>query len=522
MSMNSRHMNLRAIFALFIRSVREDLRAKFTPIVWSTLVLVILFFIAMNQRQFARSPAPGLQVFFIVMLVNLGGLVLAGLTTFCSAITEEKEDDTLGLLRMTNLSPVAILFGKGISRFGSGALLLLAQLPFSMLCVTLGGVSIAHILKGYEVLLCTLFLLCNLGLLMSVIAKKTGIAVAYTLAVGVLIYFVAPFTYIWQTQAYRRSVPPTGLWYDFLGQLFANNPVWILGSMLFGGPGQMPIADNPLLSHAIAGTTFFLLAWALFGRFCSGTADTAPRKKRSPKSTDALRMPRPGSRAIAWKDFWFLIGGRRGLVVRYIGYGVIIFGITGFMLYENSRTDAEDVGAMFVVLAGMCIGVELVLIGARIFGIERKMLTLSSLLTLPLPLGRIIRHKLIGALPSFIPGLTFVVIGMTLCPGNVKEFFRDIERIRTDEFFLLIFCGLHIFVLPLLACWLSLKLRRGALAAAIALAAVVDILFAVIVDEANNSSETELLVCGSIMLIIINIILARRIVALLPRAAAAD
>ena len=515
-------MKLRAIFALFIRSVREDLRAKFTPIAWSTLVLVILFFIAVNQRQFARSPAPGLQVFFIVMLVNLFGLVLAGLTAFCSAITEEKEDDTLGLLRMTNLSPVAILLGKGISRFVGGALLLLAQLPFSMLCVTLGGVSITHILKGYEVLLCTLFLLCNLGLLMSVVAKKTGIAIAFTLVVGVFIYFIGPAIYIWKTGVFPSSVPPSGLWNDFLGYLFANNPVLILGSMLFGAPGRLPVAANPLLSHAIAGTTFFLLAWALFGRFCSGTADTAPRKKRFAKSTNTLRMPRPGLRAIAWKDFWFFVGGRRGLIIRYIGYGVIIFGLAGFMLFENSRTDAEDMGAMFVVLAGMCIGVELVLIGARIFGVERKMLTLSSLLTLPLPLGRIIRHKLIGALPSFIPGLTFVVIGMLLRPIFVDEFFIGISRVRTSEFFLLTYCGLHIFALPLLACWLSLKLRRGAVAAAIAVAAVADILFAVIVDEANRSSETELLVVGSIVLIIINIILARRIVALLPRAAAAD
>ena len=151
-------------FALFIRSLREDARAKFTPISRAALVLVILFFIAVNQRDFARQPAPGLTVFYMVMMVNLFGLVLGGITAFCSAITEEKEDDTLGLLRMTNLSPVAILFGKGISRLVSGALLIVAQLPFTILCVALGGVSAATIWKGYEVLLCTLFFLCNLGL----------------------------------------------------------------------------------------------------------------------------------------------------------------------------------------------------------------------------------------------------------------------------------------------------------------------------------------------------------------------
>ena len=515
-------MRLRAIFALFIRSVREDMRAKFTPIAWSTLVLVILFFVAINQRSFARQPAPGLQVFFIVMLVNLFGLVLAGLTAFCSAITEEKEDDTLGLLRMTSLNPVSILLGKGLSRFVNGALLLLAQLPFSMLCVTLGGVSIAHILKGYEVLLWTLFLLCNLGLLMSVIAKKTGIAVAYTLVVGLLIYVIGPVAYIWQTEVNRRSVPPSGLWSDFLGLLFANNPVMLLGSMIFGPLGRMRIADSPLLFNLILGTAFFLLAWALFGRFCSGTADTAPRKKRSTKSTDQLRIPRPGKRSIAWKDFWFLIGGRRGLIIRYIGLGVIIFGLSAFMLFENSYSDQEDVGGMFIVIAGIAMGVELILLGARIFGVERKRLTLSSLLTMPLPLGRIVRHKIIGTLPAFIPGLTFVVIGLFLSPRLVDEFFRDLSRVRTSEFFLITYCFTHVFTVPLLACWLSLKLRRGAVAAAIALGAVVDIIFAVIVSESGSSSETELLFFGTIALVVLNIVLIYRIRAALPLAAAAD
>lgn len=516
-------MNLRAIFALFIRSVREDMRAKFTPIAWSALVLVILFFIAINQRSFARQPAPGLQVFFMVMLVNLFGLVLGGLTAFCSAITEEKEDDTLGLLRMTNLSPLAILFGKGTSRFVSGALLLLAQLPFSMLCVTLGGVSAEHILKGYEVLICTLFLLCNLGLLMSVIAKKTGIAVAYTLLVGVLIYAVGPAVYVWKFEISRNSVPPSGWWFEFLGQLLANNPVMILGTMIFGAPGRIPVADSPLLFHSIAGTSFFLLAWALFGRFCSGTADTAPRKKRSASGAKQLRIPRPGGYSIAWKDFWFSIGGRRGLIVRYIGYGVMTFGFAALMLFENNSSDAEEVGTVFIILAGIGIGVELVLAGARIFGIERRMLTLSSLLTLPMPLGRIVRHKMLGALPSLIPGLTFVGVGMMLCPNTVEDFFgHEMSRLGMDEFLILTYVTMHVIALPLLACWLSLKLRRGAVAAALALTAVVNILFVAIVDMAGNSAEEALLLFGTFSLIVVSIVLARRIPVLLPYAAAAD
>ncbi len=514
-------MKFRPIFALFIRSLREDSRAKFTPIARAALVLVILFFIAVNQRSFARRTAPGLEVFFTVMCVNLGGLVIVGISSFCSAITEEKEDDTLGLLRMTNLNSLAILLGKGTSRFVAGALLLLAQLPFSMLCVTLGGVSAAHILKGYEVLLCTLFLLCNLGLLMSVIAKKTALAVALTLLVGVVLYAGGPIAYI----AYygRSATPPTGFLPEAFGYVFSNHPILILGSMLWGAPGRLPVTSSPLLFHAVFGLGCFFLAWALFNRFCSGTADTAPRKKPAAKGAKLLCILRPGSRPVAWKDFWFLIGGRSGLIVRYVGYGVLTLGFAALMLFTNGQVQSEDVGEMLIVLSAMAMAVELILIAARIFGVERKMLTLSSLITLPVPLGRIIRHKLIGALPSFIPGVTYMLVGMFIAPKSVGKFFTDIGRINSYDFRVISYIAMHLIAIPLLACWFSLKLRRAVVAATIAITLVVDVIFGVIVGELNDrSAEEAFLIFGTMALIIISAILLGRIAALLPKAAAAD
>ncbi len=223
-------------FALFIRSLREDARTKFTPISRASLVLVILFFITVNQRNFAAQPAPGLTVFYMVMMVNLFGMVLGGITAFCSAITEEKEDDTLGLLRMTNLSPLAILFGKGISRLVSGALLIVAQLPFTILCVALGGVSATTIWKGYEVLLCTLFFLCNLGMLMSVLSRRTGMAVALAVLIGAVIYVGVPMYYF---SGMARTFGAPGAAPDFAqqaaGYIAVNNPLYQLVMLLQGG-----------------------------------------------------------------------------------------------------------------------------------------------------------------------------------------------------------------------------------------------------------------------------------------------
>lgn len=148
---------LRPIFALFVRSLREQSRAKFTPLARGSLALLLLLFIAGNERSFAHRTAPGQQVLILVVMVNFFAIAIFGLSTFASAITEEKEDDTLGLLQMTRLNPLAILLGKSTARLCEGLLLLAVQIPFTMLCITLGGVSMDQVLRCFAILAAFLF-----------------------------------------------------------------------------------------------------------------------------------------------------------------------------------------------------------------------------------------------------------------------------------------------------------------------------------------------------------------------------
>lgn len=511
---------IRPIFALFIRSIREDNRAKFTPIARAALVLVILFFLAINHRDFARRPAPGLQVFFLVMVINLFGLVLGGITAFCSAITEEKEDDTLGLLRMTNLSPVAILFGKGLSRFVGGMLLIVSQIPFSLLCVTLGGVSGEQILAGYAVLIATLFFLCNLGLLMSVVCRKTGVAVALTLFIGAVVYVGGPIAYISMYEFGRGQ--PSGFWSEVFAYLLANNPLYQLGTMIYGAAGRgMPLTVTPWVFNGIAGVSCFLLAWALFGRFCSGTAETAPRRKKSAKGAKLLRAPRPEGWAIAWKDFWFLQGGRRGLISRFIGYAILVFGFICLVAFNNNYMESDDIGEMMMSFAGIGLCVEIVLGAARIFGIERRWLTLSSLITIPMPLGSIIRQKILAALASLTPGFCFVFLGALIAPESLEELWRDITR-REESFLAFMYVVIHLVTIPLLACWLSLKMRRGAVPATIAIGFVGNVIFAVLLNEVARSSDEAFLLLGVIIHFFLSVALMVSIRKRIALAAAAD
>src|SRR5436190_2120256 len=124
---------MRALFALFVRSIRQDTRAKLPPILRAALVLILLLIIIGKHKDFGRFSEQGLDLLVSVMLLNLGFLAVASVSIFPSAIAEEKEDETLPLLRMTNLSPVSILLGKFAPQLIAGVLLLAVQIPFTLI-----------------------------------------------------------------------------------------------------------------------------------------------------------------------------------------------------------------------------------------------------------------------------------------------------------------------------------------------------------------------------------------------------
>ena len=175
-------MNLPAM-ALTVRSLRADNRAALTYVLRAGLGLFLLGSLATSQLGF--SSAPGLSFFSSIIVMDFFAISAIALVVFASAITEEREEGMLGLLKMTGLNPVSILLGKSLSRLTNGAFLLLAQLPFTLLAVTLGGVSPRQIFAAYAALFAYMVFVCGLGLLMSTLSASTrqaGTRTAWALA----------------------------------------------------------------------------------------------------------------------------------------------------------------------------------------------------------------------------------------------------------------------------------------------------------------------------------------------------
>ena len=78
-----------------------------------------------------------------------------------------------------------------MGRLMNGVMLLAAQLPFTMLAVTLGGVSNQQIFAAYAVLAAYMLLVFSLALLGSVLFQRARQAASFTFFV-LLGFFLAP------------------------------------------------------------------------------------------------------------------------------------------------------------------------------------------------------------------------------------------------------------------------------------------------------------------------------------------
>lgn len=463
--------------ALFERALRLETRSAAMCGSRTGLLIVILFVLFQIQKVATLGwyGAPGLRFLQQMVWVNLLFITLAGLSYFASAITEEKEEMMLGLLRMTDLNPVAILLGKSTSRLVGAVLLLLVQVPFILLAVTLGGVSLLQIAAAYAALLAYLFLLCNLALLCSVVFRNTTTAAAATLFL-LLLFFFGPRL----ASAIERSIasahhlnpdrgdlPVLTAIIDFWKR---TTPPYRLGTIFQTGFNSS-IAGLQVISNVILGVLSFLLAWLVFDPCTREEKESAPvRFRLRLRKTRRAAIPPylTGTRAITWKDFTFFGGGKAGLLARIFAVGVVILLCNAIALYNHVPLDAEFEAGTFIWVSLGAAALWLAIEASRIFRDEVRWKTLSSLVTLPMSIGQLAYCKAAAALLGTLPLLLYAAVGILIVPNKVGEFITALLHESMAFDFLSLAILQYILFLHLIA-YLSLVLKRGALPLAFAI-----------------------------------------------------
>ena len=421
-----------ALLALFTRALREDVRSKSMYWARAGLVGLVLLYLATTHMSMGWAGAPGLVFFKSIVFINFFFISLAGLSYFASAITEEKEDMTLGLLRMTNLNPLSILLGKSASRQIGALLLLISQVPFTFLAVALGGVTLAQIIAAYSCLAAYTLFLGNVALFFSVMMRRS-------IHAAILTGFVL-FIFLCGAWLIRYPVLATLKFFRIIG---AETPGPALDSFLASWQHASPITrltqigvtgfhDGPLcfqvVSNVLLGVGFFLGAWAVFDVFCNEQPDAAPARGLLFKSGKRVRIFTPGrpwEGALRWKDFHFLGGGHGVAVVKLLTYGALL-GLAAALVtnvFDNKTSNFvwKELGYTMIWCGLLVLFFEIAFIAARVFRQERIWKTWSSLAMLPMSTRRIAYQKILGCLIATWPAVLFFAVGVGLVSEDLLK-----------------------------------------------------------------------------------------------------
>jgi len=446
--------------ALLNQAFRVDVRQLRTHLLRGAVATAVLWILFMVHENMRWTNAPGREFFSIIVFVSLVLLSLAGAFYFPSVITEEKEQQTLGLLRMAGVGPVTLLVGKSLGRLAVVLLLLTITLPYWWLAVTLGGVTLKQVAASAIVLATHLILVSQIGTLCSVIFRTTGpAAVVSCLVIGGLMIgppilyeicrelriansaFGQSMLFLWETSATGRL--EIVLRSGYSGGLILIPTLISLAAAAFLFLTSLLTFDlfntYEVLDAAPARPLERLLRWLPWGKAAANAVAAKPRKPR-----------RATGNAIIWKDFQQFAGGTKWWVLRSMLFGFILFACIGlglFWWYDRGRSygysyhfRSWDVGAPLFAWLLFFAGLEAVYLASHIFSKELRDQTWDSLRMLPVSLSRLCTWKVAGCLKAFLPGLAFAGLALFFMIEDWNELFEELGRQPLNFFFAGIYC----------------------------------------------------------------------------------
>jgi ABC-type transport system involved in multi-copper enzyme maturation permease subunit len=454
--------------ALLHRALRLDARLLMTHLFRVSFAIAIYFCLLYVQIILGlKLGAPGLKLFETLSFLNLGLITLAGVSFFATAISEEKEEETLGLLKMAGLNPIGILLGKSTSRLLGAILLLLVQFPFTLLAITLGGVTLLQVISAYFSLTAYMILLANVGLFSSVTSRRGSNASSMT-----VLFLIVYFSCGWVLQTIRLGlvnggvIDPRGGLASLIGNLAemaAEASVYtrlsdIMRTGFFGSPVGFQVSSN--VGFAIVS---FLLAWAGFNHFTRDWRSTASESSaRSLRwGTSRVARRRPKKDPVMWKEFHFITGGWRSFWGRFVAYGALTMAIfwASDRYYSYSLVEASQ-GVAFVMLGVLVL--ESSLYVSRIFHDEWRDRTLPLLMMLPIATPRLVYSKVVGCLPALLPAIVWLALGCAIMPNGLEEVFKTL--VLPSRWFV----ALILLLFLTLTAFFSLVVKWGALPLALA------------------------------------------------------
>lgn len=427
--------------AFLTRSIRQESRLLSHHMMRGGMVVMMLYLLFLQVVETARFGAAGLTLIGNVIQCCYWCLTLLGVMYFAVAITEEKEEETLPLLRMTGVRDVTLLLGKSLPRLAVVILLILIAAPFLMLAVTLGGVVREQIFSSLLGLICYAFCLSQAGLFCSTLARNNSRAVTATFLVWLTLEFGHVLPFLISLGCDEWGLPGLSDDLAWLSGNWRERTMWqASGTYLMFERGES-IWHLQMTFHLIVGSLFFAISHQLFERFneaaiAQGAVATAATGRGVLSQSRKLPPRRPWPAALEWKSWQFVGGGLLWFVVWLIFLPVISVSVILFIsiaIDDMAPGEAYAGTTMFVGVAG------LVLAMGRVFGFlfnkEIFEQTLISLCMLPMSRARLLRRMAVGVLPFAVPGVVCFTLGFFWMLAVEPRFGEDTAELLVEPWF---------------------------------------------------------------------------------------
>jgi len=234
--------------------------------------LILLSGYAQIESGFQKASDVGRNLAVAVLITQLILTAVFGLSFNGSAITQERDRETIDLLNLTLLGNAEIIIGKMMSSMLYIILLLFAGLPFFALSYTFGGWELSEILAAIAVEFSLVILVSSYGLLISVTSKDTRVALGRTFAV---LIFGAVGTLYFGIRLLSQSLSGIDAFHKIMGFIsLLLNPGFALWSILFPDIQSHISSTSSMLTTLSANLPFWVLA-AIFQLLVSMLAISA-------------------------------------------------------------------------------------------------------------------------------------------------------------------------------------------------------------------------------------------------------
>jgi len=235
--------------------------------------------------------------------------------------------------------------------------------------------------------------------------------------------------------------------------------IWVRIDDILSNSGSITLVSPQFWRSVIIGGVLFVLSNVLFNRYTTPVDASAHRR-----STGIRRMTagRCWKLPMTWKDFHFFMGGRSFLLVKFLGYFLLVAGLVWFHVARNPASSVwlsnDLLENAFYITAGI-MTIETLLYASHSLFQEARESTIAALRMLPISTPGILLQKVAAAMVGLIPSVTTLAI---LFCWRSSVFVNDNDFPEK-----IIAWGLFVFLSTHLTVLLSLYTRWAALPLAI-------------------------------------------------------